>query len=152
MDKKGQAELTDVLLVVILSICVMSVAFKVPEIIDDMGSLVTLSSAERTALDLGALITISGTAQDDITIFYENEDESISYDLEIDGRSLNILTIRINGEPSLSSETTINKGWAKIGYGDVTMDLEDVRSFIIEKSRVDEGGKIVDSYDLNEKG
>jgi len=32
------------------------------------------------------------------------------------------------------------------------MDLEDVRSFIIEKSRVDEGGKIVDSYDLNEKG
>ncbi len=147
LNSKGQGEMTDVLMTVILSICVLAVAFKVPEIIDDMSSLLTLSSAERTALDLGGLITISGAAQDRITIYYENEDETISYDITIDDRMIDIKNIRVNGEISISSETTIAKGWAKIGYGDVSLSLEDVRNFIIEKDR-DDDGIIADTYDL----
>ena len=148
---KGNGELVEILMTVTLSVCLVTVAFKAPQIMGEMADMITLSSAERTALDLGGLITISGAAQDKITIYYENEEETISYDIEIEDRMLNIKNIRVYGETVVSSETTVSKGWAKIGYGDVTLNLIDVRDFVIEKDK-EVDGKISDTYDLKENG
>lgn len=149
MGRKGAGEWSDIFLTVILSACILVLALKIPEVVKDIATLLTLASAEKTARDLGGLITISGAGQDSMVIIYESEDESISYDIEIKDRRVHIINIRRDGEIIKSGESTIATGWGKIAVGDISETLEDARVFTIRKTRVVSDGETSDIYDVS---
>jgi len=152
---KGQGEWSDIFLAVILSACIIVVAFKIPQIVEDIATLLTIASAEATARDLAGLITVSGAGQDSITIIYEGEDESIVYDVIIEDRTVKITSIKsveeVAGEAeeikSIGAPAKI--GFGKIAVGELSESFENVRVFTIKKDRLVTEEKTYDDYEVS---
>ncbi len=153
IGSKGQGEWSDVLITVLLAACILFLLFKVPEIVGDIVTMLSIASGEATARDLGGLITISGSAQDSITITYEGADESIFYDVEIKDRVVHIKGIRREAVDILSAKgvlgATIKTGWGKTAVDDLSEEFEDVNIFTITKNRVVEEDESYDVYDVS---
>lgn len=148
--RKGQADWMEIFMTILLACCLVIVALKIPDIMKDIATLLTIASGEATARDLGGLITISGAAQDAITITYEGADESIFYDVELKDRMVHITNIRTEyGEIIRGEESPIKTGWGKIGVDDPKGEFENVRVFTIEKTRVVTEDETRDAYDIS---
>lgn len=153
IGSKGAGEWSEVLMTVLLAACIMFLVFKIPEIVGDIATLLSIASAEATARDLGGLITISGSAQDSMTITYEGADEFIFYDVEIKDRIVHISNIRKESGEIISMwkgtlGATIKTGWGKIAVDGLSEEFELVNIFTIQKNRI-VGEETYDVYDVS---
>jgi len=148
IGNKGEAEFSDSLLFFIIAICILAMIPGLLTIAEEMSTLLTMSSAELVAVDLAGLTTVSGASQGNITMTYENENTKITYDLTIEDRLLTVTNIRIDGELMLGADAPLGRGWGKIGVGDISSSFNDVREFVIQKSRLTIGEETMDSYDM----
>jgi len=154
IGSKAQGEWSDILVTVLLAACILFLLFKIPEIVGNIVTMLSLASGEVTACDLGGLITISGAAQDSITITYEGADESIFYDVEIKDRIVHIKGIRKESGEELSMQksafgSTFKTGWGKTAVDDISEEFEFVNIFTIKKDRVFEEDGTHDVYDVS---
>ena len=141
IGNKGQGEWSEVLLTVVLSVCIVILAFQVPRIMMDVATLLTIASAEGTARDLAGLITISGAAQDMATITYEGENPTVSYDITIRNRMVTITGLKKDSEEIKNFELPIKTGWGKIAI-DPSGDFRNATTFTIKKNRLCTDAKI----------
>jgi len=151
IGSKGAGEWAEVLVTVLLAASILFLVFQIPEMVGNIASLISLASAEATARDLGGLITISGSAQDSITITYEGADESLFYDIEIKDRLVHITNIRKeSGEPiGMIFGSTMKTGWGKTAVDGISEEFGLVNIFTIEKTRVVEEDGTHDDYDVS---
>lgn len=150
ISKKGQAILTETLLIIFLSAAIVVAALQIPRIIKDFIDLMTLASAEATARDLAGLITVSGAATDSATIKYEGEDYDIFYDVRIEDRIVYVTGVRKEGELIMETEySPLTTGWGKIAVGDISRIFIDTRVFNAEKIRTVTSVETYDDYDVS---
>ena len=154
IGSKGQGEWSEVLMTVLLAACILFLLFKIPEIVGDIVTMLSLASGEATARDLGGLITISGSAQDSMTITYEGADESIFYDVEIKDRIVYITNIRRESGEAIdimkgTLGATVKTGWGKTAVDGISEEFELVNIFTIKKNRIVEEDETHDAYDVS---
>lgn len=149
LGSKGAGEWSEVLLVVLLCACIMVVALQIPEMVGDVVALLTLESAEKTARDLGGLLTISGAATDSITIEYNTESGSVYYDISISDRYVHITDISTDAYGGVNGlSATMEKGWSKIGVGDITKELNNDNYITVTKQRSVNEEIVEDVFDV----
>jgi hypothetical protein len=138
----------EILMTVMLIVCMGGVAFQIPNIMKDLATLLTVSSAEATARDLAGLITISGAASDAITLTYEAGGNNLVYDIKLQDRIVDITNIRYDtGEVLRGVDSPIKTGQSKTCV-DPTASFEGVKSFVIDKARAADCNEygVCDSY------
>ena len=126
----------------------MLLALKIPDLIGDVVTMLSLQSAEKVARDLGGMITVSGAATDSMTIYYQAESEDVSYDIEIKDRMVHIKGITGGEGGTIMSGTTVSTGWGKIGVGQISEDLGYVNTFLIKKTRGFDNSVVKDVFDV----
>jgi hypothetical protein len=148
IGRKGVGEWSDILVAVLLAACLFLAALRIPEIIGDVIDLLALASAEKTARDLGGIITVSAAATDTITIYHSTESEQIFYDIKIEDRIVHITDISSSGSGLGSASATMKSGWGKIGVGDISKELAYKNYFTIQKERITEEDTVKDVFDI----
>lgn len=132
IGRKGAGEWSEVLLTVLLCACIMVVVLKIPEIVSGILTTFSVASGEKLARDLGGLVTVSGAAQDSISIYYESEAQHVSYDVEISNRMVHVTGIHTE-EGRIVSTPIVETGWGKIGVGEIS-DEYSQSSFVVGKT------------------
>jgi len=122
---------TETLWIIGLSILIFLIVFVViPKFWRSIAETAILSSPDVIVRDLSGLITISGAAPHDITIYYETSTEKYSYNLEVDGKILNLEMI---------SSDDISKQVKEKVSDEILIDphtsIFDSRIFTIQKTR-----------------
>ena len=135
LGRKGAGTWAEILMTVCLAVCIILVGFQITRIAGDMLKLFMLASAEAVARDLGGLITISGAGQGTVSIIYEAGDPSVTYNMEIKNRAVDIKGIVTQFGIELTSPTPMTTGYSKIGVDDPSGQFEEVRIFTIKKVR-----------------
>jgi hypothetical protein len=133
---------TETIWIIALSVMIFFITFvAVPRLWKDIAFTALQSSPDVVARDIAGLVTISGAAPHQITIYYKVPTEKYSYNLQISGRNL---TVEMLGE-----EKIINKITARASDEipiDPQSSVSDSTIFTIEKLR--EEGKNV--YEVTE--
>ncbi len=132
---KGQAQVTEILTTLGIAVLTVSLIFIVPKLLNDFIKMMILAKAEIVARDIAGLITVSGAAPEEIIIHYETPSEDITYNVDIDGRVVNV--------EMLGEEKIIEKSSSRSGV-DPDTSLKDAKTFTILKIR--EGQK--NTYDI----
>lgn len=128
---KGQAEVTEVILIIAMIATTFFVVINIlPMIMDDLGKMLALASGEVVARDISGLTTISGAAPYSIKIFYAPEVEEISYNVEMRKRMVAVDMVRENKE----CVGTFCKGEGKSAVGNLNKKLQGATQFTITKS------------------
>lgn len=108
--------------------CIVALALMmVPSLIEDAEALLSISSSETVALDLGGLATISAAAPESITLSYSGVYEDKTYSIEISDERVCYVSTPIESV----------KGTSKLGIYLQPQSYEDVKEFSISKSRPD---------------
>lgn len=134
---------SDVLWIIALSVLIFLIIFyMVPKFWKDIAMSISRNAPNVVARDLASLVTISGAAPHTIIISYKVPTEKYSYNLNIDGRKLDL---------EMLGETKHIKGIISKASNEIPIDpqtsIYDTRTFVIEKYR--EGSE--NMYEVNSK-
>jgi len=125
---------TETLWIIGLSILIFLIVFViVPKFWKKIAETAILSSPSVIIRDISGLMTISGAAPHDITIYYKAPSEKYNYNLDINGK---ILTIEM-----ISSEDITKKIKEKVNDEipvDPQVSITESRIFTIQKTRENE--------------
>jgi hypothetical protein len=145
---KGDATI-EAVLAITMGVCIVLAAAPASRILNDMLKMLNANSAEAVARDLGGIITIAGSAQDEVTITYQASSQ-FSYDLTIKDRLVNISNIRKDGELIVGESSIINTGTGKTAV-DPEGDFTGVNVFTITKIRAADCDltKVCDAYQIS---
>lgn len=125
---------TETIWIIGLTILIFLIIFVlVPKFWKSIAQTAILSSPEVVIKDIAGLVTISGAAPHDITIYYEAKTEKYSYNLDIAGR---ILTLEMLSEQRITEDIK-GKTTDEIPI-DPHTSIYDSTIFTIEKMRKDE--------------
>jgi len=144
MRKKAQAEITEIISLVAISIAlVFFFLFVLPKFVDTMFQMIALASAQVVSRDLAGLITISGAAPYKIDISYLQQ---AKYNVNIKDRIVSVddKTAKVGVDPSPSPFENVNyfeiKKWTEVQQ-------------IKTGEKTCEGTALsCDSFDLNKNG
>ncbi|OGW54472.1 MAG: hypothetical protein A2Y81_11745 [Nitrospirae bacterium RBG_13_43_8] len=124
---------TETIWIIALSVMIILIVFvALPKFWKDIAFTAILSSPEVVIRDIAGLVTISGAAPHDITIYYEVPTTKYSYNLMINGR--NITLEMLGDEKILDKITATTSDEIPI---DPEASISDSTTFTIEKFRED---------------
>ena len=123
---KGQAEATEVFMLVSLAILMVVMILLIWPLSQSISKVITTASAELVAKDLAGLTTISAAAPGNISISYEVEAGSINFNVDMKDRVVNV--------NMLDGGKAVQTSSSKIAI-DIESHLLATKYFMIEKTR-----------------
>lgn len=124
---KGQAEITEIIIILALAAFTIALIPILLNLIQDFFKIFALASPEIVSRDLAGLMTISAAAPNNITLYYKIYAEGISYDFDSHDRKVNVKL--------LDEDQKMIKEASSIIPIDITSSLENVKEFKIIKTR-----------------
>jgi len=95
---KGQAEIVEAVGILALIAMIILILTQIPKIFTEFFNLLALASANVVSRDLAGLISVSAVAPKDITIEYAGASDKITYNVQLEDRTIAVEALQ-NGKP-----------------------------------------------------